>query len=809
MLRDLVAALRALTRRPTFALLAVALMALGIGLTTTAFGAVDGLLLQPPPYDHPERILVLTGAHQDRGLTGAALSYPDVVDLHASSHSLAAVAAVRTMHATVTEGPRAARVTGARVSPAFFRVFGVRPQLGRTLLPGEDAPTAELPIVLSARAWQAWFAGQPAAIGRTLTLDGQRYMVVGVMPAWFEYPTGAEYWIPFVPEPFAADRGSRYLSAVARLAPGASVDGARADLRAIAARLAAAYPAADAGWQLDATPVQASLTGDLRPVLALAAAAAALVLLIACANVASLLFARAAAREVDLAVRRALGATAGRLVRQALVESVLLALAGAAVGAVIAQVAAGGLRAVLPEPVPAWVSFAVHLRTLGFVVAVALLAGVLAGIAPALRAVRDRTSGPLIRGLTAAGRGSATVRQSRMQRGIVVAQMALATTVLAGAGLLSASLLRLRAVPPGFDPQGVITAQVTLTGLRYTAHTAQARFYTDVLSRLRALPGVQAAGATDGLPLASGTNRFLFTLPGEPRPAPGHEPAARRAEITPGYLATLHIPVIRGRDVDDRDEAGRTRVALVSASWARQFLPGRDPLGRSIQTADGQVATIVGVVGDVRHDGLESAGEPTVYTPFAQDPGAELTLVARAACDTPSRSACRDGAQLAPAVRRVVAAVDPGVAAYAVATMPEVVRESLAGRRVGVTLGGILAFTALLLASAGVYGLLALRVALRRREVGIRLALGARPRDVRRLVLGEGVRLAAVGSALGLAVAVLAGRGIAGLLYGVTATHVPTLLLVGVVMLGVAALASWGPARRAARVSPASALRGE
>jgi len=795
---------RSLARRPAFALVAIGLMALGIGLTTAAFSVVDGLLLQPPPYDHPERILVLSGANPARGLTDVALSYPAVDDVRASSRSLEAVAVVRPYRALVTDGPSTVRSTGVRVSPAFFRVFGVNPRLGRPLLPGDDSLTAERSIVLSERVWQEWYAGRRSVIGRTLALDGIHYTVVGVMPWWFDYPTSAEFWIPFVPESFAADRASHYVSAVGRLAPRTSVEDARTELHVIADRLAQAYPASDAGWQVQATPIHEFLVGDARPRVALAGAAAILVLLIACANVASLLLARGATRQAETAVRRALGASAGQLIWQVLLESLLLALAGGIVGAISAQAVAGVLRRMVPGPIPAWVSFSVHLRTLGFVAAAGILSAIVAGIAPAVGTVRGWAPE-----LLGGRRSTVSTQQRRMRRGIVVTQVALATTLLAGAGLLSESLIHLRAVAPGFDPQGVVTAHVTLTGPRYTEVSARGRFYTDALARLRALPNVQAAGAIDQLPLAGRIDRFVFTIEGEPRPPKGSEPVARSVLITPDYLKALRIPVLRGRDIDTHDDAEHPRVALVSASWARQFLSGRDPIGQRFRTSNDLIVTIVGVVADVRHDGLQTAGEPTVYTPLAQNPAAEMTLVVRAACDVPVRHACDDGAPLAPTVRRVVTQTDSSVVAYAVETMSDVVSRSLSGRRVAATLSVALALLALLLASAGIYGLMALHIALRRRDVGIRLALGARPQDVRRRLLAEGVRLAAIGAVLGLSITALGGRMIASLLYGVTQTHAATLLLAGGVMVGVGALASWGPAEQAARISPASALRSE
>jgi putative ABC transport system permease protein len=804
MFRDLRFAFRSLARRPAFTLVATGLLALGIGLSTAAFSVVDGLLLQPPPFDHPERIVVLSAADAARGLTDAALSYPSVVDVRRASRSLAAVSVVRPQRALLTDGPLTVRSTGTRVAPEFFRVFGVKPLLGRSLLPGEDAPSAERSIVLSERAWQDWYAGQPSAIGRTLALDGTRYTVVGVMPVWFDYPTGADFWIPFIPGSATADRTSHFVSAVGRLTLRTSLEDARAELHAIANRLAQAYPASDAGWQLRAMPIHEFLVGDTRSRVALAGSAALVVLLIACANVASLLLARGATRQTETAVRRALGASNVQLIRQVLVESLLIASAGAVVGAGGAQAVAGVLRRAVPGPIAAWVSFSVNLKTLGFVAAAAILSTIVAGIAPALSTVRAPAQDLL------GGRATASTHQRRTRRGIVIVQVALATMLLAGAGLLSESLWRLRGVQPGFDPQGVVTAHVTLIGPHYTEPAARDRFYENVLARLRALPGVHAAGAVDQLPLASGTNRFAFTLDGEPRPAKGSEPVARDALITAGYLTALRIPVLRGRDIDAHDDAEHSRVALVSASWVRQFVEGRDPIGQRLRTLDGTVATtIVGVIGDVRHDGLATAGEPTVYLPLAQSPVAEMTLVVRAVCDTPGRNACNDTAPLAPAVRRIVTETDPSVSAYAVEAMSDVVSQSLSGRRVGATLSLVLALLALLLASAGIYGLMVLHLALGRRDVGIRLALGAQPRDVRRRLLGEGLRLAAIGATVGLAITALGGRAVASVLYGVTQTHLPTLLMAGAIMVCIGVLASWWPAERAARISPANALRSE
>jgi len=804
MFQDLRAAFRSLAHRPAFTLVATGLLALGIGLTTAAFGVVDGLVLQTPPYDHPERIVVVSAANPALGLTGAALSYPSVADMREASRSLEAVSVVREQRALVSDGPRTERSTGVRVAPEFFRVFGITPTLGRSLLPGDDSPVAERSIVLSEHAWREWYARKPSAVGRVMTLDGIGYTIVGVMPAWFDFPTGADFWIPFVQGSAVVDRTSHYVSAVARLTPRASVEEARAELHAISDRLARAYPASDAGWDLQPTPIHEFLFGDTHSEAALAGLAAFVVLLISCANVASLLLARGAARQTETGVRRALGASNGQLVRAVLIESLLIAVAGAVVGAIGAQAVSGVLRQVVPGPLPAWVSFSVDLKTLGFVASVAAFSTVLAGIAPAMSAVG--ASPPDLLG----GRATSSRHQRRLRRGIVVAQIALATMLLAGAGLLGESLLQLLQVQLGFNPTGVVTARVTLIGPRYSEPAASVRFYGDVLERLRALPGVQAAGAVDELPLASGTNRFAFTLDGEPRPPRGSEPIARGALITPGYFTALQIPVLRGRDIETRDDATHPRVALASASWVRQFSARRDPIGQQFRTPDATVVTtIIGTVGDVRHDGPETPGEPTMYLPLAQNATPEMTLVVRAVCDVGAGETCRNAALLAPATRRVVAEIDPGISAYAVETMSEVVNQALSSRRMGTALSIALAVLALGLASAGVYGLMELHAALSRREVGIRLALGAQPRQVRRRLLGEGLRLVAMGTVVGLALTALGGQLMANLLYGVTPTHLPALFIAGVFMVCIGVLASWAPAERSARVSPVIALRSE
>jgi len=791
-------ALRALGRSRAFTVTALVTLALGISVNTAIFSVIDSVLLTPPPFDDPGRIVTIDGENKAKGLTTSSIAYPDVLDWRADAHAFADIAVIRHTTFNLAGGDRAERAEGARVSVNFFRVFGVQPQLGRTFAKDEETVGNDRVIVLSDAYWRRRFGADPTIVGRLLSVNGWQYTVVGVMPRKFAYPPDAEVWSPFAPDSQALHRGNRFVRGVGRLAPGATLHKGVAELNAISTRLEQMYVGSNTGWRATSRPIQEAMTGKAPTILYTFLGAAGFVLLIACANVANLLLARASGRTREVAVRKALGASSWRLTRQLLTESVVLAVTGAVIAVLLSLWEIRLLKAVIPVPLPPWLSIEVSGRALLFTIVLAGLTGVVAGIVPALRLARGGIRESLATGV----RGAGSARRSRTQRALVVAEVTLAVVLLAGAGLLLTSLARLQAVPPGFSPDGVLVARLTLAGPRYESREAMVAFYANVLNRLRETPSVEAAGAAGALPLSGSANTSNFLLVGRPAPADGQEPTSRWERVTPNYFAALGIPLKAGRAFDARDKVDGPSVVMVSESWARLFFPGEsDVVGRLIRLGGGdEQSTIVGVVGDVRHDGLDAPVQPTLFLPYAQHADRGMTLVVRAT---------GDAAALTAAVREAVQSVDPAIPVYDVSTMQEQVSKSILGQRLSGSMIGVFALMALVLATVGVYGLIAYSVAERRHEIGIRLALGAQGRDVRRLVVGQGVRLTLAGVVIGLAGAIAIGHGLRGLLFGVTATHLPTLIGVASILLAVAAAASWIPARRAARTDLLSALRGE
>jgi len=791
-------ALRALGRSRAFTVTALVTLALGISVNTAIFSVIDSVLLTPPPFDDPGRIVTIDGENKAKGLTTSSVAYPDVLDWRADAHAFAEIAVIRHTTFNLAGGDRAERAEGARVSVNFFRVFGVQPQLGRTFAKDEETVGNDRVIVLSDAYWRRRFGADPTIVGRLLSVNGWQYTVVGVMPRKFAYPPDAEVWSPFAPDSQALHRGNRFVRGVGRLAPGATLHKGVAELNAISTRLEQMYVGSNTGWRATSRPIQEAMTGKAPTILYTFLGAAGFVLLIACANVANLLLARASGRTREVAVRKALGASIWRLTRQLLTESVVLAVTGAVIAVLLSLWEIRLLKAVIPVPLPPWLSIEVSGRALLFTIVLAGLTGVVAGIVPALRLARGGIRESLATGV----RGAGSARRSRTQRALVVAEVTLAVVLLAGAGLLLTSLARLQAVPPGFSPDGVLVARLTLAGPRYESREAMVAFYANVLNRLRETPSVEAAGAAGALPLSGSANTSNFLLVGRPAPADGQEPTSRWERVTPNYFAALGIPLKAGRAFDARDKVDGPSVVMVSESWARLFFPGEsDVVGRLIRLGGGdEQSTIVGVVGDVRHDGLDAPVQPTLFLPYAQHADRGMTLVVRAT---------GDAAALTAAVREAVQSVDPAIPVYDVSTMQEQVSKSILGQRLSGSMIGVFALMALVLATVGVYGLIAYSVAERRHEIGIRLALGAQGRDVRRLVVGQGVRLTLAGVVIGLAGAIAIGHGLRGLLFGVTATHLPTLIGVASILLAVAAAASWIPARRAARTDLLSALRGE
>jgi putative ABC transport system permease protein len=798
LVNDIRFAIRALTRSRTFTITALVTLALGISVNTAIFSVIDSVLLTPPPFDKPDRVVTLDSQNRAKGLDIGSVAYPDVLDWRRDAHAFDQIAIYRNHTFNVAGDAQAERASGARVSANYFRVFGVRPQLGRTFLPEEETLGRDRVIVLSDAYWRRRFAAAPDIIGRQLLLNGWQYTVVGVMPKGFAYPPTAEAWSPFVADSQALRRGSRFVRGVGRLAAGATIAQANAEVNAIAKRPEQTYVGSNTGWRATVRPIREALAGKAPAILYTFLGAVGFVLLIACANVANLLLARASGRSREVAVRKALGASSWRLTRQLLTESIVLALGGAVLGVLLSMWELRLLKAMISVPLPPWLTVEVSARALAFTIALAVLTGVIAGIVPALRLARGAVRESLATGV----RGSGSARRSRTQRALVIAEVALAVVLLAGAGLLLTSLVRLQGVSPGFSADGVLVARLTLAGPRYESRDAMVRFYDAVLNRLRETPGVDEAAAAGALPLSGSANTSNFHLPGRPSPAEGQDPTSRWERVTPGYFRALGIPLRSGREFEARDRADAPSVVIVSESWAKTFFPGeRDIVGRLVQLGGSdEQTTIIGVVGDVRHDGLDQPPLPTMFLAYPQAPDGGMTIVVRSS---------GDAAAMTTALREAVRSVDATIPVYNVSTMHDQVSRSILAQKLSGSMIAVFALMALVLATVGVYGLIAYSVAERKHEIGIRLALGAQGRDVRRLVVGQGLRLTLTGIGIGVIGAVLVGRGIRSLLFGVSTVHLPSLVAVSALLLIVAVIASWIPGRRAARTDLLGALRGD
>jgi putative ABC transport system permease protein len=803
--RDLRHGLRLLARAPGFTAVSVLTLALGIGANTSIFSVVYGVLLRPLPYPEPGRLVALWETDGNRDVRKDTVSYLNFVDLSTRSRTLQDVAVLRWQGFNVTGLGDAEQVTSCPVSSGYFRALGVQPALGRGFTAQEDTPASSPVVVLSYGFWKARMGADPAVLGRPLKLDGESTTVVGVMPQDFTLVQEArtpELWTPIGQDPWApGDRASHVYRAIARLRPGKTLAQAQAELDGIAAGLAAAYPSTNAGRGVNLVPLAEEVTGPVRPVLLLLLAAVGLVLLIACANVSNLLLVRASMRQREMALRTALGASRSRLVRQALAESLLLSLAGGAVGLLLAILGTRVLPGLLPAAFPKAGDIQVDGAVLGFTLALCAVAALAFGLAPAAQAGRF----DLRQALQEGGR-TVVVRSRRLRGGLAIAQVALALVLLAGAGLLARSLVRLLSVQPGFDLDGVLSFRVKLPDAKYKAEHRSVEFFSTLLQRIRALPQVDSAGATTTLPLGKGDIGTSFRVVGRPEPGPSDEPQARYHAITPGYFEALRIPLVRGRLFNEHDTYDAPGALLINEALARRTFEGEDPVGKtltvglSLDENEPKTFQIVGIVGDVRHKGLDSEPVPEMYVPQAQQNWRFLNLVVRAHTEP---------LLLAAPIRRILTELDPEVPMYSVRTMDQFLADTYAQRRFSLLLLGSFALLALVLAAVGIYGLLGYSVSQRTQEMGIRMALGAQRRDVFRLVVGEGMLLAAGGAALGLAGALAMTRFLRSMLFGVEPTDWPTFAAVVLLLGGVAFLACALPARKATRLDPLSALRHE
>jgi predicted permease len=802
-LQDLRYGARSLRRSPGFTLATVLALALGIGANAMLFSVVSALLLRPLPLPQPEQLVSVWGMNRDEGDANSGLARPDLEDLRQEVKSFAGLAAFNTAGVTLTgPGVEPERVEGAMVGEDFFRVVGVAPLLGRGLSAEEQLLNGPRAVVLSHGLWVRRFGGDAQVLGRTLELDGQSYSVVGVMPPGFDFPReGARdavlLWAPLHANAFLRanwdNRGAHSLNAVARLAPGARLTQAQAQADAITTALAREHPDSNSHRSVSLLGLQARLSAGTRRPALLLLGAVTLLLFIACVNVAQLLLARALARQQEFAVRTALGAGRGALVGQLLAEGLLLAFAGGALGLLLGVWGVDALNALLPAAAHQVQSVRVDGLALAYTAGLSVAVALLCGLAP-LHTAASASLGGLLQSTrgTSAGRGAL-----RWRAVLVSTQVALALVLLAGAGLLVRSAQRLAAVDPGYRPENITLLRVSLPDARY-ADDALAPFFNRLLERTRSLPGVESAALVTPGMVSGGAVSLSLDIPGRPT-SPGERQSVAYRAMSDGVFTTLGIPLRRGRDFTSRDDASAPAVVVVNEAFARRFFPGEEVLGRSIVIGYGDPLPreVVGVVGDVRARSLDVAAQPEVYAPQQQTPWPVSTLVVRSRLSP---------AQVAAAVKAELHPLDSQLPLPPPTTLEESLERSVADRRFQRVLLLAFALTALALASLGIYGLMAYSVAQRRRELGIRLALGAMPRDVVRLVMRHALRMCAVGLGVGLVLALALSRVLEGLLYDVSATDPLTFAVVPLLLLGVVALASWLPARHASRVSPGEAM---
>jgi putative ABC transport system permease protein len=804
--QDLGYTVRTLRKNPAFAITAILTLGLGIGATGAIFSAVNAVLLQPLPFADPDRLVNIHGvARTYRGIDAQdEVSYPNFVDWRDQAQTLEGAGAYATRPITVSTGAESFLVGGKLVSPSLFGVLGVEPAIGRSFRPEEEEQGRSRVVILSDGFWKQQLGGDPDVLGRTLTVMDAPYTVVGVMPAGFHIEI-AEREQLYAPLPIDPNRTHDFLQVIGRMKRGVSLAQTRADLGAVAQRVSRVYPRGGGeGVGTNVVPLIEALAGPGRLALLILFAVVVVVLLIACTNVASLLLARSASRQRELAVRAALGAGRGRLARQLLVESLVIAVVGGAAGLMIADGLARLLVGLVGTvvPVPRLDATRTDVWVLAFTTIVSLATGIAFGIVPALLSA----SPDLNDALREAGRSSTGARAPRLRRGLVVVETALALVLLAGAGVLTRTFLTMRATPPGFDATNLLAADLWMPPTRFGTVDRRAQFFEAALARIRALPGVRAAAFVADLPLNGGSNTESFHIVGRPDPAPGRAFNAGFNIASAGYFHTMSIPIREGREFLDSDRSGAPGVIIVNQTAAKRFWPDRSALGQQIDLPVARQKTVrltvVGVAEDVRHVGLAVAPRAEVFVNSMQT---DLTwpfavLIARAAANPGG---------LADAAKAALHAADPNVPLSRVNTVDEVIARSMAQARLYTLLLSAFAVAAVALAAVGLYGLIAFSVAQRSHEMGIRVALGASRPEILRLVLGEGVGLAAIGTAIGVAGGLAATRALVGLMAGVQPNDPATFVVVALVLLACAAFASYVPARRAAAADPLAALRSE
>jgi len=811
LIQDIRYGIRMLLKSPSISIVATIALALGIGANTAIFSVVNAVLLKPLPFPNSESLMAVFESDTTRGQLRGSYSFPNYFDLRDQNQSFENLACYHSSDFILTDSGDPARVQGSVVTANLFPLLGATPILGRSFLADEDKPTGNgRVVILSQDFFERRFNSNPALLNQAITLDGTKYTVVGVMPRSFQFPIQndpVELWTTVAVDaagesPVTAQRGAHFLNLVGRLKQGVTQDQAQADANTIAARLEQQYPDTNTHKGIALESALRAIVGDIRPALLILLAAVACVLLIACANVANLLLARATSRHKEMAIRSALGANRIRVVRQLLTESVLLSLLGGAVGLLLAVWWSDLLVALGKEDIPRAVQVGLDWRVLTFTAGVSLLTGLVFGMVPAFQASRTELTESLKEGGRSGGGGA---RRNWMRSALVVSELAVAVILLVGAGLLIQSLWRLQKVDSGLQPDHVLTFTVSISDVKYPSEQ-QSQFFQQLRTKLESLPGVEGASGVLPLPLSGDRFSISFEIDGRPV-AKKDQPSADFFVADAGYFKAMGIPIVKGRDFNQFDQHKSAQVVIVTEAFARQFFPGEDAVGKRIKpgmsTFDGeksQMREIIGVVGDIRNRSLSVESKPAYYVPETQVPFNQLSMVVRTTGDPHV---------LINAVGKEVLALDKDVPVYSVKTMNEYLASSVAAPRFNTTLLSIFAGVALVLTIVGLYGVMSYSVAQRTNEIGIRLALGAQRRDVIALVVKQGLLLVLFGLLIGLPSAFALMRLISGLLFGVTNKDPMTFVSAAVVLSLVGLLACYIPALRATRVDPMEALRCE
>ena len=804
LLQDIRYGVRTLAKNPGFTIVAVVALALGIGANSAIFSVVNSVLLRPLPFKDPNQLVMVWDEQTHLGFPKDTPTPANFLDWQRQNSVFTGMAAMapRSFNLTGTGEPE--RLDGRRISANLFDLLGIQPQLGRNFRPEEDTPGTHV-VILSHGLWERRFGADPRIVGRTINLNGESYIVVGVMPAAMELPKMTDWreqlWVPLAfPQAEAATRGSHYLEVIARMKPDVTLQQAQTDMSTIAARLAQQYPKENTRVGATVTPLREEFVGEIRPALLVLLGAVAFVLLIACANVANLLLARAAVRQKEIALRLALGATRSRLVRQFLTESLLLAAAGCVVGLLLAILGLDVLKKFIPATIALAQGIAIDGKVLSFTAFVGLFTGLVFGLAPVAQASRFNLNENLKEGGRDAGVGD---RGNRLRSLLVIGEVAVSFLLLIGAGLLINSFIHLRNLDPGFNPDHVLTAKVVLSETKYPTKEKRAAFFQEVVRQIQTQPGVQSVGVGNNLPFTYDGDSFSIGVEGLPDPPFDQRPDVVLRVVGPGYFNTMQIPLVKGRDFTDDDRDGAAPVAVISEKTAAHYWPGQDPIGKRLKpgsvTDDIPWRTVIGIVKDVRQNDFIKQPKLQMYWSYHQvrdfPPNA---LVVRTQVAPLS---------LAAPVRNVIWSVDKDQPVSEIRTMSDIVSQAVARQRFSMLLLGLFAGLALLLAAVGIYGVMSYSVAQRTREIGIRMALGAQKRDVLGMTLRDGLQLVAAGVVIGIAGAVGLTRLMASLLFGVSATDPGTFAVITIILASVALLASYIPAMRSMKVDPVIALR--